>query len=151
MKQYAKAYATVLKKLCYIKINIVKEIPMEEIKENGTPAERLDEAEKYIEHGKLDEAQKVLNTIKEDSGRKYYLRSRIYKNKCWYNEQRKQLKRAVKAEPDNEIYKKELEELMEFRKTSEYKSTVKHPQMGDTVSCCLESCCNICEWMSFCN
>ena len=120
-------------------------------KSDGMPADLLDRAEIHIENGDLYSAQNALDMTEKDSGRKRYLQSRIYKNKCWYNEQRKQLKRAVKAEPDNEIYKKELEELMEFCKTSEYKSTVKHPQMGDTVSCCLESCCNICEWMSFCN
>ena len=129
------------------------EINSTEATDNGEelPADPLDRVEKLIEKGDFYSAQHVLSGIEEDSGRKHYLQSRIYKSECWYNEQRKQLKRAVKAEPDNEIYKKELEELMEFRKTSEYKSTVKHPQMGDTVSCCLESCCNICEWMSFCN
>ena len=123
---------------------------MEE-REDETPAELLEKAEKYIERGKLDEAQKVLNTIKEDSGRKRYLQSRIYKEKCWYNEQRKQLKKAVKAEPDNEVYKNELDELIKFSKTPEYKSTVKHPQMGDMGGCCLQFSCAVCDGLSFCN
>ena len=126
--------------------------PEEEIKEPATEqAELLDRAEKHIEKGDLYSAQNALDMVDKDSARKYYLQSRIYKAKCWYNEQRKQLKKAVKAEPDNETYKRELEELMEFRKTSEYKSTVKHPQMGnETINCCLECCCNICDGLSGC-
>ena len=120
----------------------------EEEKEQQTaediPADPLDKAEKYIEQDKIYDAQILLNEIKEDSGRKYYLQSRIYKVQCWYNEQRKQLKAAIKAEPDNELYKKELEELDAFRKTAEYKRTKRRPktgQMGNTdrIGCC-EAC-----------
>ena len=140
---------------------------MEEDKTSEEPFEEeissdpLDRAEKCIENGDLFEAQNILIWVEEDSGRKHYLQSRIYKGKCWYNEQRKQLKAAIKKEPDNELYKKELDELTEFKKTAEYKTTVKHPkreQMGNTdgkwTDCCVEVCgyclCEaICE--SICN
>ena len=125
---------------------------MEENKEE-MPADPLDRAEELIDKGDLYSAQHILSSVKEDSGRKHYLQSRIYKSECWYNEQRKQLKKAIKAEPDNETYKIELDELMEFRKSAEYQSTVKRPkrvQMGKTDSmwaeCCGELCCYcICE------
>ena len=122
----------------------------------------LDRAEKLIEQGDNYSAQHILSNA-EDCGRKHYLQSRIYKSEHWYNEQRKQLKSAVKAEPDNETYRQELNELMEFRKTDEYKSTVKHPkraQMGKTdrswADCCSEVFCyclceGICEGLSNCN
>ena len=121
--------------------------------EEELPGDPLDKVEKLIEKGDLYAAQHILSNIKEDSGRKHYLQSKIYKSECWYNEQRKQLKKAVKAEPDNETYKTELEELMEFRKTAEYQNTVKRPkrvQMGRTDSmwaeCCGELCCYcVCE------
>ena len=124
------------------------------------PSDPLDRAERYLELGKPNSAQNVLDSIKEDSGRKHYLQSKIYRLKCWYNEQRKQLKIAIKKEPHNEEYKKELKELMEFRKTAEYKRTVREPergQMGNTDictagfgECCAEICCycgveGICE------
>ena len=119
--------------------------------EEELPSDPLDRAEKYIECGKLYEAQDVLKTVKKNSGRKHYLQSKIYKEKRWYNEQRKQLKAAVKAEPDNEVYKKELDELLEFSKTSEYKSTIKYQRTEDMTNCCLECSSNICEGISFCN
>ena len=132
-------------------------------KTEDLPSDPLDRAEKLIDEGDNYSAQHILSNIKEDSGRKHYLQSRIYKSECWYNEQRKQLKAAVKAEPDNELYKGELNELMEFSKTAEYKSTVKRPkraQMGNTdrtwTDCCAEIFCyclceGICESLSQCN
>ena len=125
----------------------------EQAPENEPPADPLDRVEKLIDEGDLYSAQHILSNIQEDSGRKHYLQSKIYKSECWYNEQRKQLKKAIKAEPDNEIYKKELDELMEFRKTAEYQNTVKRPkraQLGKTDSlwaeCCGEACCYcVCE------
>ena len=108
-------------------------------------------AEELISLGSLDKAQTVLDKIKENSGRKYYLQSRIYKEKFWYNEQRKQLKKAVKADPDNEEYKKELAELEEFAKTKEYKSAVRKKQMGDIGGVCAEGCAEICcEGFCYC-
>lgn len=102
--------------------------------------EPLEMAEDYISWGELEKAQEILNTVKEKSGKKFYLQSRIYKIKRWYNEQRKQLKKAIKEEPDNEEYKKELAELDEFSKTSEYKSTIRKHQMGEAGGVCAECC-----------
>ena len=123
----------------------------------------LDRAEQLIEQGDNYSAQQILSNIEEESGRKCYLQSRIYKSECWYNEQRKQLKKAVKLEPDNQLYQKELDELTEFRKTAEYKDTLQRPkraQMGMTdmtwTDCCAEFFCyclceGICEGLSNCN
>lgn len=103
--------------------------------------EPIEVAEYYISWGRLDDAQTELNKVRGRSGKKYYLQSRIYKGRRWYNEQRKQLKKAVKEEPDNEGYKKELAELEEFAKTKEYKSAVRKQQMGNAGSICAEACC----------
>ena len=113
----------------------------------------LEMAEDYIAWGELDKAQEILNTVKEKSGKKYYLQSRIYKARCWYSEQRKQLKQAVKAESDNEEYKKELAELEEFSKTPEYKSTVRKRQLGEAGGICAEGgaeCCCLCICEGIC-
>ena len=121
----------------------------QETPEEQTNADPLDRAEKLIEEGDLYSAQNILSNIEEDSGRKHYLQSRIYKTECWYNEQRKQLKAAIKKEPDNELYKRELEELLEFRKTAEYQQTVKRPkrvQMGRTDSGFADCCCEVCGY-----
>lgn len=93
-----------------------------------TDEELLSEAEELINKGDLCGARTALNAVKEQSGRKYFIESKFYKNKGWYNEQRKCLKKALKAEPENEEYKKSMEELERFRKTAEYKRMRK--QMG---------------------
>lgn len=106
--------------------------------------EPLEMAEDYIGWGELEKAQEILNTVKEKSGKKFYLQSLIYKQKLWYSEQRKALKAAIKAEPDNEIYREELEALKQFSKTPEYKSAVRNRQMGDAASLCAECGCYCC-------
>lgn len=111
----------------------------------------LDMAEELIRLGYIDKAQAVLNKNKTESGRKYYLQSRIYKAKFWYNEQRKQLKKAVKADPDREDYKKELAELEEFAKTKQYKRAVRRNRMDQLGGVCTEGgaeCC--CEGFCYC-
>lgn len=106
--------------------------------------DRLEKAEERIAQGDLYTAQNLLNMIDGQSGRKYYLQSKIYQKKKWYNEQRKQLKKAVKAEPDNEDYKRELTELSEFSKSPEYKNTAERPPMGETSKFCMDCCIDCC-------
>ena len=125
---------------------------MEERKDGELPSDLLDRAEELIEKGDFYSAQHILSNIEEDSGRKHYLLSKIYKSEHWYNEQRKQLKKAVKAEPYNQNYRIELEELMEFRKTGEYQNTVKRPkkeqrQMGNTDGAWAECCGEVCGYL----
>ena len=101
----------------------------------------LGRAEIHIMHGDYEVAESALKCVKEKSAKKYYLLSKVYKSKNWFNEQRKMLKAAVKAEPDNETYKKELEELEAFRKTKEYKK-MRQMGVGDAfASGCVELCC----------
>lgn len=100
----------------------------------------LNRAEDLIANGDLVAAQSVLDGIEEKSGRKYFVQGKLFESKKWYNEQRKQLKAAVKKEPENEEYKKELAELEEFGKTAEFKKYRREEsgrQMGD---CCITGC-----------
>ena len=123
----------------------------EELLEGKSP---LEVAKYYIDWKRIDEAQRVLNTVPERSGEKFYLQSRIYKERKWYGEQRKFLKKAIKEEPNNEEYKKELAELEKFKKSPDYKSSIEAfkgnrtsggNQMGEaTGSVCAEVCCEGC-------
>ena len=138
----------------------IKEAPSEEPEENEIKEESektaeellegkspLEVAEYYIAWKRIDEAQSVLNSVAERSGKKFYLQSRIYKERKWYGEQRKQLKKAIKEEPDNEQYKQELAELEKLKKTPDYKSGMKafrESQMGDTGNACADACGEIC-------
>ena len=109
--------------------------------EGKTP---LEQAEYYIAWKRLDEAQDLLYKVHTKSGKKYYLQSLIYKERKWYGEQRKYLKKAVKEEPDREDYKKELQELEEFTKTKDYKKAVRKHQIGEAGGVCAEACCEGC-------
>lgn len=117
---------------------------LEESKELLEVADSLDMAQEFIEQGSPDMAQAVLNKNNTVSGRKYYLQSLIYKEKKWYGEQRKYLKRAVKEEPDREDYKQELAELEQFAKTKEYKRAVRKQQMGQAGNVCADACGEAC-------
>ncbi len=115
--------------------------------------ESLETAEELIAKGDLDGAQEILNGIKKDHAREYYLQSLVYKEKKWYGEQRKQLEQAVKADPDNEQYKKELQELEQFAKTKEYKKAVRKNEMGKASGKHLDrcyDCCSVCESIADC-
>lgn len=108
--------------------------------------DKLTRAEQLIESGDLDEAQKLIDAVQLKIGRKYFVQSKLFKAKGWYNEQRKQLQKSLKAEPENEEYKKALEELEEFRKSDEYKQ-MKTVQMGNKdgfAECCLLTSCECC-------
>ena len=59
--------------------------------------EILDVAEELIDKGDLHEAKAALDAAAEESGRKYFIKSKFYKNKGWYNEERKCLKKALKG------------------------------------------------------
>ncbi len=115
--------------------------------------EPIEIAEYYISWKRLEEAQKILNSVDGKSGKKFYLQSLIYKERKWYGEQRKHLKKAVKAEPDNEDYKKELKELEEFKNTPEYRSALKEQrtnEMGGVCAECGAECCCGCVCQGIC-
>lgn len=108
--------------------------------ERQSDEELLAEAEKYIEEGQTDLAQYTLKRVKEDSGKKHFLQSKIYQQKQWYNEQRKELKAAIKAEPDNEEYKTELAELKKSFNYKQEKAQIKEQQMGNICNACCSGC-----------
>lgn len=104
--------------------------------------DKLSRAEELIESGELEEAQKAVDAVATDFGRKYFVQSKIFKAKGWFNEERKQLKKALKAEPDNEEYKKALDDVDKF--VEEMKTEQKQKgQMGGAEVCAL-GCCECC-------
>lgn len=110
-----------------------------------TDEDNFERVEEYLRLYEPESAQAYLNCVKEKSAKKHYLQSKIYKQKKWYNEQRKQLKAAIRLDPENEEYKRELDELEEFRRSGEYKkcrNLERKSQMGSGFGeCCAECCC----------
>ncbi|MDE6441777.1 MAG: hypothetical protein K2L12_03375 [Clostridia bacterium] len=119
--------------------------------ESLTDGQKLEKAERMIERKDLEEAQKVLDAVKEKSGRKYYLQGKLFQNKKWTNEARKMFKYAIQSEPENEDYKKALEELetlVEQEKSRLYKNKKQigfMPNLSDDEKeWCGECCCEMC-------
>ncbi|MDE5943411.1 MAG: hypothetical protein K2H30_04300 [Clostridia bacterium] len=113
-----------------------------------TDEENLDRAEKELAEGYHDYAQAIINLVSAKSARKCYIQSEIYARKQWYNEQRKQLKAAVKLEPENETYKTKLAELNGLKTQGKSKKQKTKKQMGNGLNeedkAFLEVCCFMC-------
>lgn len=118
--------------------------------------ERLQKVEELIERKELEEAQKVLDSVEEKSAGKYFLQGKLYVEKGWYSEARKQFKFALKAEPDKPEYKQALDDLESFKNSKEFRE-VKRKQMGDSSdfaeACCMcgGECCGTLLCESICN
>ncbi len=74
----------------------------------GTSFERVEE---LIKSGDIQEAQRVLDSFNERSGRWHYLQSVVFYRKNWMNESKKQLEIAMQLEPENEKYKQAYRKL----------------------------------------
>ncbi len=106
--------------------------------------ELLDKAETLIAEGNAAEAQVILDQIEGKDARWHFLQSRIFSLKKWQNESRKQLEIAIKLDPENQLYKEELENIKEVSKqkpVKEKKGAGKFEGFGE--ACCL-SCCDLC-------
>lgn len=104
----------------------------------------MDEIEELIEQERFVEAQELLNGVKkkERNARWHFLQGKIYLNRKWYLEARKQFRLAVlNADPENEAeYKALLDDLEEFSKTPEYKEYKNKRFAEDCVDCCAAGC-----------
>lgn len=126
--------------------NVIEDVPEE-------PAEKVSEesfdgpyadAEKLIAEGKLDEAQAFLKDVKEKTGEWHYVQAKLYIKKNWTNEARKELKRAVKAEPDNEKYLEALEELELNAKNMHSVPSSDNEGKAICALACAECSCEVC-------
>ena len=123
---------------------ITKEAADEEVVEEIVETDPFSRAEKLISENRLDEAQEILNGITEKSGEWHYVQAQLYIKKNWTNEARKELKRAVKADPDNEKYKDALDELHLRAKKGKPNATLTDDDKAMCAFCCLECSCEAC-------
>ena len=117
---------------------------LEEPAKEFVETDPLSRVEKLIAENNLDEAQEILNSLSEKSGEWHYVQAQLYIKKNWTNEARKQLKRAVKAEPDNEKYKDALDELHFHAKKGKPNTTISDDDKAMCAFCCLECSCEAC-------
>ncbi len=130
-------------------------------KEDAKTAEALAYVEKLIADKKYDEAQKMLDDLLDRGGEWHYLQSKIYYQREWIAECRKQLVVALACDPDNAKYKAALDKLdmivgnkntnpdhlnqkMDGRQDAHYQN--QNADMGGSlVSCCVNYClCSMC-------
>lgn len=106
--------------------------------------DELAQAEKLIAENELDAAQKILDGVKEKSARRYFVQGKLYEKKGWHNEARKQLKKAVKAEPENERYADALDDLEIRAKKNGFLNDPNAEDKATCAFCCAECACEAC-------
>lgn len=109
--------------------------PFREVKEH------LSKGEYILAHEKLDE-------IREHDAQWHFVKSQIFRKQNWFSECRMSLTTAIALDPQNEEYKKELEELEKMaksgKKVRKKKEKVRSSAAGDTASVCAEGGCECC-------
>ena len=119
--------------------------------EAGTPSEddAFREVIALIEGGDWKGAQAKLDWFFERGARWHYWQSVVYRKQNWLTDAKKSLQRAASLDPDNEEYKKALEELdamsQSGKKLRKKKGGVH--TMGGEKSCwdaCIEGGCECC-------
>ena len=117
------------------------------VKNGGTSFEKVEE---LIRSGDIQEAQRVLDSFNERSGRWHYLQSVVFYKKSWMNESKKQLEIAIQMDGSNAKYRDAYEKL---KSRTEYKQqtggavhtdpdpTPAEDQMGGNWCANCASCC----------
>ena len=114
------------------------------------------EVKELLERGDLKGAQEKLDWFFERGARWHYWQSVIYRRQNWLTDCRKSLERAASLDPENEEYKKELEELenmaesgKKFRKKRRETRTMGEKSWYDACiegggECCALVACELC-------
>ena len=102
--------------------------------------------EQLISEGNMNEAQAELDKANERPARWHFLQSRLFADKSWYNESKKQLEIALELDPNNAQYIEEMEKLNALGAISDSGKKEEKPDM-DKGSCrqdCAEMNCYAC-------
>ena len=113
---------------------------------------------KALDIGDAGRAEKLLYEIEERNAEWYYLQSLVFREKMWFSESRKSIKKAIKLKPKNNEYRAASKELEQFAKENRKKEREEQKererqsrQMGETDNSDATLCQAICEaicWFS---
>ena len=136
---------------------------LERVKEviaEGSTDEKLNLAEELLANDCPAQAQSVLDSVNERNAKWHFLQSKIFFEKNWIYESKKQMEFALELEPNNSQYIEELEKLNTLGETPPHSEKEEKPEL-DKGSCkqdcaeasclgCMECCCSgvcggICE------
>ena len=101
-----------------------------------------------IAGGEIEQAQSALDGMNVRDGQWHYLQCKIYENKNWLNEARKQIEIALGLEPENAQYIEELERLKELGAEPIKDESWDLPEMdkGSRFAACRDSGCECCAY-----
>ena len=86
----------------------VSEISQKDVYDTEDP---FFEVRACLEKGDTLRAQQLLESFSERGAEWQYMQAIVFREKKWYTEARRCLKRALKESPENETYQKEYDEL----------------------------------------
>ena len=119
--------------------------------EGADPADPFAQVRAAIEQDELERAQSLLEEFRERGAEWYFMQAKVFRAKKWYTESKRCLERAMKESPDNELYKKEYDELLALAGKGRKKKPREQAQMGDEAAglcaeCCVTGLCTcVCE------
>lgn len=96
---------------------LLSELAEAEKSENTEGGSAYEKVEALIKDGKLDEAQRLLDSFNERNAQWHYLQSVVFYRKNWTNESKKQLEIAMHLDTENQKYKdayKKLNDKIEY-------------------------------------
>lgn len=88
-------------------------------------SEIYNKVENLVKSGNINEAQDILDNIKERNGLWHYYQAMVYYKKDWFTDSKKQLEIAISMEPDNQKYKTAKERLDKLMSGDAKKNTDK--------------------------
>ncbi|MCH5153707.1 MAG: J domain-containing protein [Clostridiales bacterium] len=107
--------------------------------------------DELIRQSKYDEAQDMLDSIKERNGEWHYMQAIIFYKREWLTDAKTQLEMALREEPDNAKYRSSLEKLTLTMSGPQQRQAQQNdapqPTYNDyggqpqDMSNCLSSCC----------
>lgn len=97
----------------------------------------------YLKYGNVDAAQEVLDSVGERSAEWHFAQAQIFMARYWFLESRNSLQEAIRLDPENKRYKKELKKLDKMAKKAERDSK---REMG-VGGICAKSCATLGCWL----
>lgn len=114
------------------------------------------QVDELIRQGKYNEAQDILDSVKDRNGEWHYMQAIVFYKREWLTEAKTQLEMALKDDPNNEKYRSSLDKL-KISMQNPYQNgqtrdnnqnayngqvdDVPPPMQADSMSNCLSSCC----------
>lgn len=123
----------------------------ESASEGANPEDPFREVRERLARRDTDGAQRFLDSVEERGAEWQFMQAKVFRAKKWYTESKRCLERAMKESPDNELYKKEYDELLALAGKGRKKKPREQAQMGDEAAgfcaeCCVTGFCTcVCE------